>query len=73
MFTFYSDYHQITGKSHVWAARSLETQMQVCSPLGTDAMAAVHTRGLGPNTNIKALSGRRSAEFKQPQKYCRSY
>lgn len=21
MFTFYSDYRQITGKSHVWAAK----------------------------------------------------
>lgn len=73
MFTFSSDYCQMTGMSHVWAAKITGDTNHVCSPLGTDTTAAIHTWGLGSNINIKALFARKSAGFKQLQKYHSSY
>lgn len=65
MFTFSSDYCQVTGTLHVWAAKITGATNPVCSPVGIDTMAAIHTWGLGSNINVKALFARKSAGFKQ--------
>lgn len=63
------DYHRRQESHTCGQQRSLGIQIHVRSPLGIDTMAAVCTCGLGPNINIKALFGRKSAGLKQRQKY----
>lgn len=55
MFTFYSDYHQITGKSHVWAAKITGNTNLCLQPFGD------RHHGCHPHINIKALFGRERA------------
>lgn len=45
MFTFYSDYYQIIGKSHV-GSKDHREHIYVRSPLGIDTMAAILTETL---------------------------
>lgn len=67
MFTFYSDYHRITGKSHGWAAKITGNTNFCRQPLGG------RHHGGHLHRNIKAPFGRKSAGFEQLEKYHRSY